>query len=178
MHNLGLPGGRAALGRRDMSASEANGIVLMTASLLRHNVLFGLCAALVGAAGFPLPAPAEASAPRQSAQVQTGADLSPWDRQKDVIAKQADAWFEKRNLCRNRKAPANAADRHCSVEAARVSGTRSPGTLERPRRWDSGPPRWGYLMNEFLARVIDPQGCQPSVVFYSGGPNRRRSWKC
>jgi homoserine O-acetyltransferase len=45
-------------------------------------------------AGFVLPAAAEESAPAQNAQVQTGADQSPWDRQKDANARQADAWFD------------------------------------------------------------------------------------
>jgi homoserine O-acetyltransferase/O-succinyltransferase len=64
------------------------------AGLRQHNVFFGLCVALVSAAGFALPATAEESAPTQSAQVQTGADLSPWDRPTNAVAKQADAWFE------------------------------------------------------------------------------------
>jgi homoserine O-acetyltransferase len=64
------------------------------ASSRHHNVLFGVCVALVNAAGFPLPAAAEESTPTQSVQVQTAADLSPWDRQNYAIAKQTDAWFE------------------------------------------------------------------------------------
>ena len=78
---------------RDVEARLKSLSARLTTS--RHlDVLFGLCVALVSAAGFALPAAAEESAPMQSAQVQTGTGLRPWDRQKDAIAKQADAWFE------------------------------------------------------------------------------------
>jgi homoserine O-acetyltransferase len=60
----------------------------------RRHVLIGLSVALLSAAGFVLPAAAEESAPAQNAQVQTGADQSPWDRQQDANARQADAWFD------------------------------------------------------------------------------------
>src|SRR5277367_3480741 len=60
----------------------------------RHYVLIGFCVALLSAAGFVLPAAAEESAPAQNAQVQTGADQSPWDRQQEANARQADAWFD------------------------------------------------------------------------------------
>jgi homoserine O-acetyltransferase/O-succinyltransferase len=59
-----------------------------------RNVLFGLCVALLSAAGFALPAAADESAPTQSLEIHTGADIAPWDRQTNAAAKQADAWFE------------------------------------------------------------------------------------
>jgi homoserine O-acetyltransferase len=63
-------------------------------SLRHRNVLFGLCVALLSAAGFALPAAADESAPAQSLQIHAAADRGPWDRQTNAVAKQADAWFE------------------------------------------------------------------------------------
>ena len=77
---------------RKAAPSRSFSVRLATA---RHrNVLFSLCVALMSAAGLVLPAAAEQSAPTQSMPVQTGTDLSPWDRQKNAIAKQAEVWFE------------------------------------------------------------------------------------
>jgi homoserine O-acetyltransferase len=93
-----------------MNASDAKRTALMTEASTRvilparrkappassryRNVLFGLCTALLSAAGLVSPGAAQESAAMQSAQAQTGTDSSPWEREKGAIAKQADAWFD------------------------------------------------------------------------------------
>jgi homoserine O-acetyltransferase len=59
-----------------------------------RSVLFGLSVALLSTAGFAAPAAAQESSPAHHARAQKEADLSPWDRQTNADAKQADAWFE------------------------------------------------------------------------------------
>ena len=88
----------------------------------RHrNVLFGLCFGLLSAAGFALPAAADESAPAQSLQIRTGADIDPCDRQTNAAAKQADAWFEnykfRDGVCRCQ--PALGQRRGCSGESSK-----------------------------------------------------------
>jgi homoserine O-acetyltransferase len=93
-----------------MSATEATRTAPMTGASTRivlparseapparprhRKVLFGLCTALLSAAGFTLPAAAEESVPMQNAQVQTATDRSPREREKGAVANQADAWFD------------------------------------------------------------------------------------
>jgi homoserine O-acetyltransferase/O-succinyltransferase len=60
---------------------------MMTLSPYR-KALFALCGALVGA--FALDGPAAAQGSAQG----TGANASPWDRQANVAANEADAWFD------------------------------------------------------------------------------------
>jgi len=64
-------------------------------SFVKADSLAGILVAFATVTlGFPSLAAAEEPAPSQSAQVQTGAGLRPWGREKNANVRQADAWFE------------------------------------------------------------------------------------
>jgi len=64
-------------------------------SFVKADSLAGILVAFATVTfGFPSLTAAEEPAPSQSAQVQTGAGLRPWGREKNANVRQADAWFE------------------------------------------------------------------------------------